>query len=90
MSTALETLKRMNAALNDCLTGHLSQSEMIRLWRYDAASLGLPERFGAVLGPMLDRLEASALFSEESCSFSQKDLLENLTIWLQKAEQKLI
>lgn len=90
MSTALETLKRMDAALNGCLTGQLSQSKMIHLWRNEAASLGLPDRFVEVLGTILDRLESSALFSEESCSFSQKDLLENLKIWIHKAEQKLI
>lgn len=90
MGTALETLKRMDAALNGCQTGQLSQSKMIHLWRNEAASLGLPDRFGEVLGTILDRLESSALFSEESCSFSQKDLLENLKIWLHKAEQKLI
>lgn len=90
MSTALETLKRMDAALNGCQTGQLSQSKMIHLWRNEAASLGLPDRFVEVLGTILDRLESSALFSEESCSFSQKDLLENLKIWIHKAEQKLI
>jgi hypothetical protein len=39
---------------------------------------------------LLDRLESSALFSEESCSFSQSALLDNLDMWLQKAGEKLI
>ena len=38
-----------------------------------------------VLLNLLDRLESSALFSEESCSFSQKDLVGNLTMWVEKA-----
>jgi hypothetical protein len=38
-----------------------------------------------VLLNLLDRLESSALFSEESCSFSQKDLLDNLQVWVDKA-----
>jgi hypothetical protein len=38
----------------------------------------LPPRYGEVLLNLLDRLESSALFTEESCSFSQKDLLDNL------------
>ncbi len=38
---------------------------------------------------LLDRLESSALFSEESCSFSQKDLLDNLSLWVDKARAQL-
>lgn len=49
----------------------------------------LPPRFGEVLLGLLDRLESSALFSEESCSFSQKDLLDNIALWLEKARQEL-
>ena len=45
----------------------------------------LPPRYTEVLLGLLDRIESSALFSEESCSFSQKDLLANLQIWLDKA-----
>jgi hypothetical protein len=46
---------------------------------------GLPPRYGEVLASLLDRLEASALFTEESCSFSQADLLDNLQQWIAKA-----
>jgi hypothetical protein len=49
----------------------------------------LPPRYGEVLLGLLDRLESSALFSEESCSFSQKDLLDNLALWLDKAQAQL-
>lgn len=49
----------------------------------------LPPRFSEVLLPLLDRLESSALFSEESCSFSQRDLLDNLQLWLDKAHPRL-
>lgn len=45
----------------------------------------LPPRYGEVLLNLLDRLESSALFSEESCSFSQKDLVANLQMWVAKA-----
>ncbi|WP_228769140.1 hypothetical protein [Limnohabitans sp. 2KL-3] len=62
---------------------------MIRQWRSDAASLPLPEKFGLVLGDLLDRIESSALFSGESCSFSQKDLLDNLQLWADKARARL-
>jgi len=89
MSTALDTLTRMTEALGASTQGQLSQAEMIQQWRSGAAHLPLPEKFGAVLGDLLDRIEASALFSEESCSFSQKDLLANLQLWADKARAKL-
>jgi hypothetical protein len=38
---------------------------------------------------LVDRLESSALFSEESCSFSQTDLYDSLALVLDKAEEKL-
>lgn len=49
----------------------------------------LPERYGQVLEEIIDRLESSALFTEESCSFSQSGLLENLQLWLDKAQAQL-
>jgi hypothetical protein len=49
----------------------------------------LPARYGEVWLGLLDRLESSASFSEESCSFSQSALLDNLDMWLQKAKEKL-
>jgi hypothetical protein len=89
MSTSLDTLERMTKALTACTQGQLAQSDMIRQWRSSAASLPLPDKFGEVLGNLLDRIEASALFSEESCSFSQKDLMANLQLWADKARAKL-
>jgi hypothetical protein len=49
----------------------------------------LPPQFEEVWLNLVDRLESSALFSEESCSFSQTDLLDNLALVLDKAEAKL-
>jgi hypothetical protein len=49
----------------------------------------LPPRYAEVWLGLIDRLESSALFSEESCSFSQVDLLDSLSMWLDKAEQQL-
>jgi hypothetical protein len=45
----------------------------------------LPARYTEVLLNLLDRLESGALFSEESCSFSQKDLIASLQMWADKA-----
>ena len=49
----------------------------------------LPPRYTEVLLGLLDRLESSALFSEESCSFSQKDLVDTLQMWVDKARALL-
>jgi len=58
--------------------------------RASEALLGaLPPRYREVLLNLLDRLESSALFSEESCSFSQKDLLDSLQMWVDKARTQL-
>ncbi len=45
----------------------------------------LPPRYTEVLTQLLTRLESSALFTEESCSFSHKELLGSLQMWLEKA-----
>ncbi len=89
MSTDLDTLSRMTAALDACTRGELPQNDMIQLWRHGAATLPLPEKFGVVLADLLDRIEASALFSGESCSFSQQGLFDNLQLWASKAQDKL-
>ena len=49
----------------------------------------MPPRFREVLEDLLVRLESSALFSEESCSFSQTDLLDSLQQWLEHAQRQL-
>lgn len=49
----------------------------------------LPDTFDQVLTGLLDRLESAALFTEESCSFSQRDLIDNLRLWQDKAQARL-
>lgn len=49
----------------------------------------LPPRYAEVLFKLLDRLESSALFAEESCSFSQHDLVDSLHHWINKAQEQL-
>ena len=85
-TTVLQTLRRQLHAHEQ---GQLALTSLSRQWRETAMSLPLPPRFAEVLGGLLDRLEASALFSEESCSFSRKDLLDRLKMWLDKAEARL-
>ncbi len=49
----------------------------------------LPEQYPKVLQGLLDRLEAGAAFSEESCSFSQTEIYKALHTWLEKAKIQL-
>ncbi len=89
MNQHQHTLEQMHTSLSACLRGELPMAQLTAQWRSAAATLPLPERYGQVLGDQLDRIEAGALFSEESCSFSQKDLLASLQLWADKAGEKL-
>jgi hypothetical protein len=92
MSTPLHiaSLAELGQALADLRANAMGAAAFCTWARTQEALLrALPPRFGEVLLGLLDRLESSALFSEESCSFSQSALLDNLDMWLQKAVEKL-
>ena len=55
----------------------------------DGLLAALPPRYGEVLLGLLDRLESSALFTDESCSFSHRDLQDSVQLWLDKASALL-
>ena len=77
-------------ALNAFTQGATSASALSHTARAQADLLAaLPPRYAEVLHGLLDRLESSALFSEESCSFSQKDLVGSLQMWVDKARALL-
>ena len=77
-------------ALNAFSQGSLTASALSHTARAQTDLLAaLPPRYAEVLHGLLDRLESSALFSEESCSFSQKDLLASLQMWVDKARALL-
>ncbi|BDU52505.1 hypothetical protein [Limnohabitans sp. INBF002] len=84
---AIATLRTALAALrNDAATDRA----FVQTARAQQALFkALPPQFEEVWLGLVDRLESSALFSEESCSFSQTDLLDNLALVLDKAEAKL-
>lgn len=91
MSSAAQQLDAMAARIAALGSGGGSVSALSGEARASAELLGaLPPRYGEVLLNLLDRLESSALFSEESCSFSQKDLLDNLQVWVEKARGQLV
>ncbi|MBU0746962.1 MAG: hypothetical protein KKB08_05440 [Gammaproteobacteria bacterium] len=79
----LRTLRTELDALREGLTRPANFSSQVRT--QTALLNALPPRYTEVLHGLLDRLESSALFSEESCSFSQKDLVDSLQMWVDKA-----
>ena len=88
---ALLQLQALDDALLRLEDGSLSAAQLNDQARAAHALLAaLPERYGPVLLQLLDRLESSALFTEESCSFSQSDLHTHLHGWMAKARSQLV
>ena len=88
--TASAQLATLAQALQAFERGDHTAATLSTLARQQTTLLAaLPPRYSEVLLNLLDRLESSALFSEESCSFSQKDLVGNLTMWVEKAQGTL-
>ena len=89
MTQNASPLEDMAQTLKLCEQGRTPAAQLVRIWRLKASQLNLPQRYSDVLHGLLDRMESSALFSEESCSFSQKDQLAALGVWLEKATAQL-
>lgn len=88
--TAQDQLDTLQTALQQLRGDTLGVAAFSQLaMQQDALSAALPERFNEVLSQLLNRLESSALFTEESCSFSREDLLDSLQLWLDKAGLQL-
>jgi len=83
LQDARDTLQALQA---DRLRPHEAAA---RLRAQTALLAALPPRFSEVLNQLLDRLESSALFDGESCSFSQTDLHASLHTWLEQAGRRL-
>ncbi len=89
--TSRAQLDALSQALQAFERGDHTAAALSTLARQQTTLLAaLPTRYGEVLLNLLDRLESSALFSEESCSFSQKDLVANLHTWVEKAQGVLV
>jgi len=87
MNPALQTLQTALAQLRaGTLPVHAFSAQARQL---DALLAALPPRYSEVLLGLLDRLESSALFTDESCSFSQRDLFDSVQLWLDKATAQL-
>jgi hypothetical protein len=90
MTTAEQQLQELHSLLPAAQSGSMLMSEWVKIARERPILLGaLPEKFAIVFHDLLDRLESGALFSEESCSFSQRDLLDSLQTWIDKAGLRL-
>ena len=83
----------------DHLTGHLAALRAGSITPAAFASearaaqallAALPSRFGPVLNQLLNGLEVGAAFDEESCSFDQGQMHQNLSDWLDAARQRLM
>lgn len=81
---------QLRQSLTDLRTGSLSVVAFVQALPDVSVLLDrLPPRYTEVWQGLIDRLQSGALFSEESCSFSQTDLIDSLTLWLDKAEAQL-
>lgn len=80
-------LSPLAATLDACARGEMPPHELARTWRAAAQAHqpALPARYMEVLERVLSQLESAALFTEESCSFSQADMLGALGDWLTRA-----
>lgn len=86
----LAALEALQSGLTALRSDTMKASEFSELAQGQQDLLSaLPARFADVLWQLLSRLESSALFTEESCSFSRNDLLDSLQMWLDKAAQAL-
>ena len=87
---ATQQLQQLRLGCEQLANQHLAPAALSQQARAATGLLqALPPRYGEVLFNLLDRLESSALFTEESCSFSQKDLTDNLLLWVEKARIQL-
>jgi hypothetical protein len=89
-SSAASELAILAQQLAQIQSGELLTTAFVQQARAHTQLLAaLPEKFPLVYHDLLDRLESGALFSEESCSFSQRDLLDSLQMWIDKAASRL-
>ena len=87
---ALAQLQNLRADLEQLAAQRIGNHAFSQAARAHGELLkALPPRYGEVLLGLLDRLEAGAMFTEESCSFSHAALVDALTQWAAKAQTAL-
>ena len=80
-------VNQLTEELNAWVAGDQDTHILIMSFRDACEQARLPQKYSDVLEGILSRLESSSLFTEESCSFSKKDLATALSLWLEKAQQ---
>ncbi|SDD04538.1 hypothetical protein SAMN05216345_105347 [Cupriavidus sp. YR651] len=85
MSANQESLAAMRVALDQHLAGALPVADLVATWRGSASGLSLPPVFGQAMEELLRRMEMSAVFAQDSCSFSSTAVTDQLKRWLDKA-----
>jgi hypothetical protein len=79
------TLQSLQFDLDSARAGTLPMQPLAQRMRDAQLPAALPARYADVLAGLADRIESSALFSGDSCSFSDTDLLDAVQAWLDKA-----
>ena len=83
----IQQAQNLQHTLQAWLDGSGNSADLIEAFRIFCKDSQLPEKYGAALENILSRVESSSLFTEESCSFSKKDLANALSTWLEKVQQ---
>ena len=84
---SIQTLRGTLLAMHE---KQMTTAILCQTWRAQSSLLeDLPSRYRQVMEDLLARLESGSHFTEESCSYSQEDLLATLADWLNKAELTL-
>jgi hypothetical protein len=84
---SIQNPQQVEHQLQAWLDGTGQSAELIQVFRVFCKDSQLPEKYGTALENVLSRVESSSLFTEESCSFSKKDLANALRVWLEKVQQ---
>lgn len=86
----LKFIALLRQSILDLPASNINVVQFCQIWRNQTELLSsLPPQFAEVMENLLGRLESGSMFTEESCSFSQADLITQLGIWLDKAETRL-
>jgi hypothetical protein len=80
-------LTRMRTALDAFVAGGLDTQQFINAWHEEAEALVLPPPYGVAMDDLLRRLQMSAAFVQDSCSFTGRAVTDQLAVWLRKASQ---
>ena len=81
---------RLRLQLDEVRCGRADSARLVAALRAETSLLAaLPPPFRIALEDMTTRLESARLFTEESCSFSQRDLIDALGEWIGHADARL-